>query len=365
MSMSRDVFDVICRETSLQTEAANFLGANLSQENPNMRYLTLEAMSHLSGPALDQVKKYQNVILESLKDNDVSIRMRALGLLYVICDKTNAKEIVQELLNYLHIAQYQMREEMVLKIAVLAETYAPSLEWYVDVILRLIRNAGDFVSDEIWHRLVQIITNNEAMQYSAANMLLNALKEEGPHQMAIKGGAYILGEFGHVLVDKDICRPEDLVNVLRRVYVLADQNAKAIIITALGKIMSIFGGDIKAKIVDILTPLSSDMHTDIQQRAIEVLALAHNDNLAGNVFAEMPVWPERESALLALLNQSKGQTEGVTWKDPLKEKQQQQIPSAPPAAPVVVAAAPSKPVEDLLSMETKYVLMLSCVCVMI
>jgi AP-2 complex subunit alpha len=35
---------------------------------------------------------------------------------------------------------------------------------YVDVILQLIDKAGDFVSDDIWYRVVQFVTNNEDLQ---------------------------------------------------------------------------------------------------------------------------------------------------------------------------------------------------------
>lgn len=35
---------------------------------------------------------------------------------------------------------------------------------YVDVILQLIEKAGDFVSDDIWYRVVQFVTNNEDLQ---------------------------------------------------------------------------------------------------------------------------------------------------------------------------------------------------------
>lgn len=35
---------------------------------------------------------------------------------------------------------------------------------YVDVILQLIEKAGDFVSDDIWYRVVQFVTNNDDLQ---------------------------------------------------------------------------------------------------------------------------------------------------------------------------------------------------------
>lgn len=38
----------------------------------------------------------------------------------------------------------------------------------MDVILQLIDKAGDFVSDDIWFRVVQFVTNNEDLQVSIA-----------------------------------------------------------------------------------------------------------------------------------------------------------------------------------------------------
>ena len=69
------------------------------------------------------------------------------------------KETVSELLQYLDQADMNLKEELVLKIAILAERFRSEHEWYVDVILSLITSAGDFVSEEIWYRVVQIITN--------------------------------------------------------------------------------------------------------------------------------------------------------------------------------------------------------------
>jgi AP-2 complex subunit alpha len=45
-----------------------------------------------------------------------------------------------------------LQEELVLKIAVLAESFAPNLEWYLDVIVSLLAKPGDFVGDDIWWR---------------------------------------------------------------------------------------------------------------------------------------------------------------------------------------------------------------------
>ncbi len=101
-------------------------------------------------------------------ERDVSVRQRAADLLYAMCDRSNAQAIVGEMLSYLETADYSIREEMVLKVAILAEKYATDYSWYVDTILMLIRVAGDYVSDEVWHRVVQIVVNREDVQAYAA-----------------------------------------------------------------------------------------------------------------------------------------------------------------------------------------------------
>ena len=55
-----------------------------------------------------------NVFFWNLQtERDVSVRQRAVDLLYAMCDRTNAEEIVGEMLEYLETADYSIREEMV------------------------------------------------------------------------------------------------------------------------------------------------------------------------------------------------------------------------------------------------------------
>lgn len=46
--------------------------------------------------------------------------------------------------------------------------FYPDLEWYVDVSLMLIERAGEFASKEIWHSIVQLITNYPQLHVYAA-----------------------------------------------------------------------------------------------------------------------------------------------------------------------------------------------------
>lgn len=47
------------------------------------------------------LSSHQGKILANLDDSDISIRRRALDLLYLICNEGNFEEIVKQLLGYL------------------------------------------------------------------------------------------------------------------------------------------------------------------------------------------------------------------------------------------------------------------------
>ena len=63
----------------------------------------------------------------------------------------------------------------------------PPLARYVDVALQLLERAGDFVSEDIWHRVVQLVTNNESMQQYAARNMVEVLKRGAAHEVRAGG----------------------------------------------------------------------------------------------------------------------------------------------------------------------------------
>ena len=114
-----------------------------------------------------------------------------------------------------------------LKIAILAERFRVSDEWYVDVVLSLVKNAGDYVSEEIWYRVVQIVTNEgDALQAYAAREVWNTLSEERfPHRTLVKISGYILGEFGHTIAEAPGSAAEDQLRLLHEQFVQASAAA--------------------------------------------------------------------------------------------------------------------------------------------
>jgi len=135
-----------------------------------------------------------------------------------MCVHSNAEQIVHELLNYLESADYCIREEIVLKVAILAEKYAGDYTWYVEVILNLIRIAGDYVSEEVWYRVIQIVVNHDDMQGYAAKTMFEALQAPACHENMVKVVGYILGEFGKLISGDQRSAPSVEFTVLHLKY---------------------------------------------------------------------------------------------------------------------------------------------------
>lgn len=131
-------------EPNLLVRACNQLGQFLQHRETNLRYLALESMCTLASSEFshEAVKTHIETVINALKvfrhsllkgqyiivlllliylsslspsqtERDVSVRQRAADLLYAMCDRSNAKQIVAEMLSYLETADYSIREEMV------------------------------------------------------------------------------------------------------------------------------------------------------------------------------------------------------------------------------------------------------------
>ncbi|KAL3426696.1 hypothetical protein PVAG01_00205 [Phlyctema vagabunda] len=304
-------------EQALMKQISTRLGKFIQSRETNVRYLGLEAMTHLAARAetLDPIKQHQAIIIGSLKDRDISVRRKGLDLLYSMCDQSNAQPIVGELLQYLQNADFAIREEMVLKIAILTEKYATDIQWYVDISLRLIAMAGDHVSDEVWHRVIQIVTNNEELQVYAAQNILQYVKADHCHETLVKIGGYILGEFGHLIAEDKGCSPIEQFMALQGKLQGCSSSTRAIILSSFIKFVNLFP-EIKPRLMYVFQAYSHTLDSELQQRACEYLALASlpSDDLLRTVCDEMPPFPERQSALLSRLHQKHaGTSDKRTW----------------------------------------------------
>nr|XP_056719886.1 AP-2 complex subunit alpha-1 isoform X2 [Euleptes europaea] len=340
-------------EPNLLVRACNQLGQFLQHRETNLRYLALESMCTLASSEFshEAVKTHIETVINALKtERDVSVRQRAADLLYAMCDRTNAKQIVSEMLSYLETADYSIREEIVLKVAILAEKYAVDYSWYVDTILNLIRIAGDYVSEEVWYRVIQIVINRDDVQGYAAKTVFEALQAPACHENMVKVGGYILGEFGNLIAGDPRSSPLVQFNLLHSKFHLCSVSTRALLLSTYIKFINLFP-ETKGTIQEVLRSDSQIRNADVelQQRAVEYLKLssiASTDVLA-TVLEEMPPFPERESSILAKLKKKKGPGAGSELDDSKKDPNSEINGGMEPSASTASTPSPSA---DLLGL---------------
>ncbi|XP_067849725.1 AP-2 complex subunit alpha-2 isoform X4 [Heptranchias perlo] len=343
-------------EPNLLVRACNQLGQFLQHRETNLRYLALESMWLLASSEFshEAVKTHIETVINALKtERDVSVRQRAVDLLYGMCDRSNAQQIVAEMLNYLENADYSIREEIVLKVAILAEKYAVDYTWYVDTILNLIRIAGDYVSEEVWHRVIQIVINRDDVQGYAAKTVFEALQAPACHENLVKVGGYILGEFGNLVAGDPRSSPLVQFNLLHSKFHLCSVPTRALLLSTYIKFVNLFP-EIKSTIQDVLRSDSQLRNADVelQQRAVEYLRLSSiaSTDILATVLEEMPPFPERESSILTKLKKKKGPSTLTELEEAKKERDSDVNGASEPSAVNTSTLAPPSPSADLLGL---------------
>jgi AP-2 complex subunit alpha len=315
---------IVCWEhtgpTELREGAMKLLGKFISVREPNIRYLGLMTMAKLAQieGSGEGVKKHQATVLVSLKDADISVRRRALDLLFVMCDSDNAERIVDELVAHLVLADAAIREEMVLKIAILAEKYATDLRWYVDTILKLISISGDHVSDPIWHRVVQIVTNHPQgdLQAYAAATLLVAASPRRCHETAVRVAAYILGEFGFLVAERPGMSGEEQFRILHQHWHNANSITRSILISTYAKLANLYE-ECRPLVAPVFARCKNSVQVEIQQRSAEYAAMreAFSPEAVEDLLREMPPFEEtKQSALEQRLREKEGDSSAAVVK---------------------------------------------------
>ena len=136
--------------------AINILGKFLSNRDNNIRYIpsTLDAIidlplycSYVALNTLNKVvtidtsavQRHRNIILDCLRDGDISIRRRALELSYALINESNVRILIRELLAFLEVADDEFKLGMTTQISLAAERFAPNRRWHIDTVLRVLK----------------------------------------------------------------------------------------------------------------------------------------------------------------------------------------------------------------------------------
>ena len=98
------------------------MGKFLANRDNNMRYVALHTLTKVVAIDPKAVQRHKNVIVQCVKDSDVSIRKRALELACALVNDTNIEAFMKELLQFVADSEPAFRSELVDKVCSVVTT---------------------------------------------------------------------------------------------------------------------------------------------------------------------------------------------------------------------------------------------------
>ncbi|XP_042020801.1 AP-1 complex subunit gamma-2-like isoform X1 [Salvia splendens] len=287
----------------LRVLAVNILGRFLSSRDNNIRYVALNML--MKAMALDSqaVQRHRATILECVKDPDASIRKRALELVYLLVNENNVKQMTKDLVDYLEVSDPEFKGDLSAKICSIVEKFSPEKIWYIDQMLKVLSEAGNYVKDDVWHALIVVITNAPNLHGYTVRSLYKAVQTTTEQETLLRVAVWCVGEYADLLISNagmlDIEDPitvteADAVNVVETAIGRdsSDLTTRAMCLIALLKLSSRFPS-LSKRISDIIHSHKRSLVLELQQRAIEFNSIiGKHEKIRSALVERMPVLDE-------------------------------------------------------------------------
>ncbi|KAI6037461.1 armadillo-type protein, partial [Pisolithus microcarpus] len=203
--------------------------SKLADQNHRFKYIALLALVKIMPTHVDLVAEHHNIILASVDDDDISIRMRALELVTALVNKHNLQAIVQQLFSHLVQPQtlipsaVQSLSQHVVPSILLKAPSAPSHSpayhlWDLSVLVDLTYISGVDVGAQIHDQLVDVVERVWAVRAYAVKLMVKLLSDEtllvhagepGSCSEVLWAAAWICGEYY-----SELLAPEELLPYL-------------------------------------------------------------------------------------------------------------------------------------------------------
>ncbi|AQK80602.1 AP-1 complex subunit gamma-1 [Zea mays] len=339
--------------SGLRVLAINILGRFLSNRDNNIRYVALNMLMKAIAVDTQAVQRHRATILECVKDADVSIRKRALELVYLLVNDTNVKPLTKELVDYLEVSDQDFKEDLTAKICSIVEKFSLDKLWYLDQMFRVLSLAGNYVKDDVWHALIVLMSNASELQGYSIRSLYKALQASGEQESLVRVAIWCIGEYGEMLVNNlsmlDMEEPitvtesdaVDAVEIALQRY-SADVTTRAMCLVSLLKLSSRFPPT-SERIKEIVAQNKGNTVLELQQRSIEFSSIIQrHQSIKSSLLERMPALDEanylvKRAASTQAAVSSVNSAPAVTSGGPLK------LPNG-------VAKPPPAPLADLLDL---------------
>ncbi len=277
--------------SGMKSLSNNILGKFLSSNDYNLKYIALNTLKDVARKDLSSIQKHRGVILEFLKDNDISLQKRALDLIYLIINKNNLKKITRECLIFLPKAEDEIKYELTKKLQDSIVKYSLSYKWEIDSLIKMVINSKGKIYEDVLSQIINAIMKVKDLYIYSAHKAFIALKmkknENNPS--LVKLCLYIIGELCTYLIKNNTlnCKNEtvtvsenDVLNLLKEIGTrhnnLGNETVIEYLLNTLVKLF-IRLPDKRNEIESIIKSYRRSYFAEVQSRALEYLQFNESD----------------------------------------------------------------------------------------
>ncbi|KAJ7492282.1 adaptin N terminal region-domain-containing protein [Mycena latifolia] len=315
---------------SLARLCVSKLAAFIQDADQNLKYIALLALVKIVPSHPHLVAEYQDTILASVNDQDISIRMRALDLVSAMVTPNSLQSIVQQVLSHLvpdtssstlptaaqSLAQHTVPTSPSTTKSHISPSQSPAyrlvlsqrilnicsqsmyenvtnFEWYLSVLVDLAHVANVNIGSQIRDQLVDVVGRVKGVRRYAVKLMYTLLcddtilhnaRDEGSCSEVLWAAAWICGEYCSELSEPQKLLPyllqSEIANLLPEII--------AVYIQATSKIFGHWAAEVAQRwddddlpevksMVDLilgrLHELVSNTHVEVQERAANTLQL--------------------------------------------------------------------------------------------
>ncbi|CAG8473671.1 7716_t:CDS:10 [Racocetra persica] len=292
----------ILAQVATNTESSKNVGNSILYE-------TVQTIMEIQSENTNAVQRHRNIILDCLRDGDISIRRRALELSFALINESNVRVLTRELLAFLEVADNEFKQGMTTKICLAADRFAPNKRWHIDTVLRVLKLAGNYVREEILSNFIRLIAQTTELNAYTAQKLYSALKSDISQESLTLAGVWVIGEYGDILIKGGNFEEEELVKEVTESDVIdllelilagpyANQVTREYVLTALMKLTSrLTSTSSIQRIQAYIERYNTSIEVEIQQRAVEYGNLFKVETIRPAVLERMPIPEVKEEVI--------------------------------------------------------------------
>lgn len=257
---------------SLIENAAQLVARLLTAENNNLKHTGITALINIVRINPSYAIRHQLVVVDCLEDTDETLKRKTLTLLYKMTNTGNVTVIIDKFNGILNSASFDLhlKQEIIIKIAELAEKFAPDSKWYLQTMNKMFLSASELIKLSSITSLIKLIDewreDDLIIQFTVEEYLKLLQNNENVPDSLMKVAAWVIGEFSdHTKVQSLNSIMDLLCKYLFKTF--EDLTTKGWILTALQKLSKGVPSD---QCRELISRFSTSRNEDLQQRCYEL-----------------------------------------------------------------------------------------------